>query len=117
MDDIIAIGLANETLQEDAYTFLLARTTWDKLFEIDKMIEQTATNWKKHRISKVSLSVLRLALCEMYYIDETPLGVAVHEAVELCKSFATAQDAAFVNGILNTLAKPLEAQESPDAEQ
>ena len=58
-----------------------------------------------NRISKVALSALRLSVCEMLYISEIPVGVSINEAVELCKKYATAEDASFVNGILGSVSR------------
>lgn len=113
LDDIITLGLANHSLQDDAFTMQLVGATWSNLFEIDNLLERHAMRWKKNRISKVSLSVLRLSICELLYIKEVPPGVSINEAVELCKKYASAEDAAFVNGILGTVARELAPQDMP----
>jgi len=105
LEDIIDLGLKNESVQEDAFTMQLVNTTWDKLDSIDCLLEKNAKNWKLSRISKVSLSVLRLAVCELLYIEEIPPSVSINEAVELCKKYAATDDASFVNGILGTIAR------------
>ena len=76
-----------------------------KMQEIDSVISSNLKNWKLERISKVALAVLRLAIYEMSFVDEVPVSVSINEAVELCKKFAIKEDAAFVNGILGTVAK------------
>lgn len=105
MEDIIAIGLENEIIEADDFASMLAQTAWDKLYAIDTVIEKYSKNWKVHRISKVALSVLRLSVCEMLYISEIPVGVSINEAVELCKKYATIEDASFVNGILGSVSR------------
>ncbi|MBQ8955462.1 MAG: transcription antitermination protein NusB, partial [Lachnospiraceae bacterium] len=50
-----------------------------KLDEIDSMIEEKSTGWKVGRIGKVELSILRLAVYEIVYDDEVPVGVAINE--------------------------------------
>ncbi len=112
LEDIIALGIANESVQDDAFTVQLVTTAWDKLGEIDSLLEQHAKNWKKSRISKVSLSVLRLSICELLYFSDVPVSVSINEAVELCKKYASQEDASFVNGILGTIAREQEAQQS-----
>ncbi len=72
---------------------------------IDGAIEKHAIGWRKKRISKVAISVLRLAVYEMMYEAEIPTSVSINEAVELCKKFATDEDASFVNGILGGIAR------------
>ena len=75
--------------------------------EIDAMIEASLRGWKKNRISKVSLTILRIAVFEMLYIDSIPVSVSINEAVELAKSYATPEDASFVNGVLGSVASGL----------
>ncbi len=75
------------------------------LTEIDEKIDSAAKGWSIARIGKVELSVLRLAVYEMLYDDDIPVGVAIDEAVELSKRFGGDSSGPFVNGILATLAK------------
>jgi N utilization substance protein B len=73
--------------------------------EIDARIDKAAKGWSISRIGKVELSILRLAVYEMLYDDDIPVGVAIDEAVELSKRFGQESSGSFVNGILATLAK------------
>ena len=73
--------------------------------EIDEKIDKAARGWSISRIGKVELSVLRLAVYEMLYAEDIPVGVAIDEAVELSKKFGQESSGPFVNGILATLAK------------
>lgn len=74
-----------------------------KVPEIDESINQVATGWKTGRMGKTDLTILRLAVYEMKYDDEIPVGVAINEAVELAKKFGSDDSPAFVNGILAKL--------------
>lgn len=89
----------------DEYTQRVFVGVTEKMQEIDSVISSNLKNWKLERISKVALAVLRLAIYEMTFVDEVPVSVSINEAVELCKKFAIKEDAAFVNGILGTVAK------------
>lgn len=76
--------------------------------EIDKIISgKLKKGWKLSRISKISLSILRLAIYEMLYMDDIPVSVSINEAVELSKKFSTQEDTAFINGVLGAAAKEL----------
>ena len=76
--------------------------------EIDQKIgENLKQGWKVSRISRVSLAILRLALYEMLYLDEIPVSVSINEAVELSKKYTVPDDAAFINGVLGSVAKAL----------
>ncbi|MBQ9460601.1 MAG: transcription antitermination factor NusB [Clostridia bacterium] len=76
--------------------------------EIDRIIEENLKGWKKNRISKISLTILRIAVYEMLYVKDVPVSVSINEAVELAKNYATAADGSFVNGVLGSAAKKLE---------
>ena len=84
----------------DKYELILSH-----LPEIDEKIDRAAKGWSISRIGKVELSVLRLAVYEMLYDEDIPVGVAIDEAVELSKKFGQESSGSFVNGILATLAK------------
>lgn len=73
------------------------------LSEIDEIITKKSKKWKKERISKIDIAILRLAIYEIYFSQEIPNSVAINEAVELAKEFGTEQSPAFVNGILGNI--------------
>jgi len=75
--------------------------------EIDENIEKNLTGWKKQRISKTALSVLRCAVCEMLYMDDIPMSVSINEAVEISKSFDSEETVAFINGVLGSVSKQI----------
>lgn len=72
----------------------------EKLPAIDDLIGKKSTGWKPGRIGKVELSILRLAVYEILFDDEVPVGVAINEAVELSKKYGQDQAGSFVNGVL-----------------
>ncbi len=91
---------------EDGYTLKTFKETFDNIDEIDGIISSNLSEgWTISRISKVALAVLRLAIYEIKYMDEIPEAVSIDEAVELCKTYTTAEDAAFVNGVLGTVVR------------
>ena len=74
---------------------------------IDKLISENLKGWAINRLPKVSLAIMRLAVSEMLYIEEVPVGVSVNEAVELAKKYGTADDATYINGVRGAIAKSL----------
>lgn len=74
-----------------------------RLDKIDAAINEVAEGWKTARMGKVELTLLRLAVYEMKYEEEIPVGVAINEAVELAKKYGTEDSPSFVNGILAKL--------------
>ena len=71
-----------------------------KLPEIDGMINEKAKGWSTSRMGKVDLTIIRLAVYEILFDEEVPVGVAINEAVELAKKFGQDGSAGFVNGVL-----------------
>ena len=110
VEEMISMAVEARYLQTDEFAVLLAKTADEQQPEIDSIIENNAIGWKKDRISRVSLSLLRLALCEMLFIEEVPTNVSINEAVVLAKLYASQEDAAFINGVLGAAARKLEAQ-------
>mgnify|MGYP002514752526 CR=1 FL=1 len=78
-------------------------TAYEHLEEIDALIEQNLNNWSLRRISKVSLAALRLGVCEIKYIEDTPDHVVINEAVELAKKYEDVKCGQFVNGVLSSV--------------
>lgn len=75
------------------------------LKEIDSYIEKNLKQeWKIERISRIDLSILRLAIYEIKY-KEVPFKVAINEAVELAKKYGEDSSKKFVNGILASVVK------------
>lgn len=73
--------------------------------EIIKNIEKNLkSDWKIERISKMDLSILKLAIYEMKYKD-IPFKVVINEAVELAKKYGEDNSKNFVNGILASVVK------------
>lgn len=99
------------TLEIADFAFQLATGVQENLDQIDGKIEKYAIGWKKNRISRVSLAILRLAIEEMLFETEIPISVSINEAVELAKKYGGEEDASFVNGLLGSVAG--EKEEKP----
>jgi len=74
--------------------------------QLDKHIEQYLINWKLYRLSKVDLSILRIATYEILFEEDIPDKVSVNEAIELAKKFSEEKSATFINGVLGSMIKP-----------
>lgn len=75
--------------------------------KVDETIEENLVKWSLQRLPKVSLAVLRLAVAEILFNQEVPSNVTVNEAVEIAKTYGTAEDASYINGVLSTIVKKL----------
>ena len=69
------------------------------------MVEAHSTNWKTNRLTHMTMSLLRLALYEMQYADDVPVGTAIDEAVALAKKYESKEASTFVNGVLGAVAR------------
>lgn len=90
--------------KDQAYMEEKYRQVLEHLTEIDGILNEYSSGWKTGRMSTVDLTTLRLALYEMKYEEDVPVGVAINEAVELAKSFGGEDSGSFVNGILGKIA-------------
>ena len=90
---------------DDEFCKRVVEKTIANVSEIDALISQFAKGWTVQRLSKVVLSALRLAICEIKFFDDIPDSVSINEAVELIKKYASEQDASFANGILGSVSR------------
>ncbi len=102
-DSIIEGEPLSERQQEFARALFLS--TWEHRGWADEQISELAENWRLERIAIIDLMILRMALIELERFPDVPIGVVINEAIELAKSFSTAESASFVNGILDRFAK------------
>lgn len=87
----------------------LADSVWSKKEELDEVIGKYSPSRAVARIAKVNLTVLRIAVYELMFSDVPP-KVAINEAIELTKTYADKNDKAFVNGVLNSCFKDIQAK-------
>jgi N utilization substance protein B len=72
--------------------------------KLDRLIADHARRWRVSRMATVDRNVLRLAASETLY-TETPTPVVIDEAVDLARRFGGERSPAFVNGVLDALAR------------
>ncbi len=112
MEELMENAVDGRDAQLSPYAVELATTADAHQAEIDAIIEPKLKKWKLNRISKVSLAALRLAVSELYYEKDIPTSVVINEAIELTKRFSGEEDAAFVNGVLGSVANELPKKEN-----
>ena len=78
---------------------VLLRTT-----NLDQLIAKYAPEWPFDQVAAIDRNILRIALWEFAVFHETPVKVAINEAVELAKEFGSDSAPRFVNGVLGALA-------------
>ena len=79
----------------------------DKSAELDARISAKSPNWSISRMSKIDLAIIRLAAYELIYREDIPKNVTINEAIEIAKKFGSEESPAFVNGILDEIARTL----------
>ncbi len=92
------------TEEEKAYILSMVEGTQQHLEEIDAWINRFAKGWDTQRMNRVDVTILRLAVYELKYSQEAPVGVIINEAVELAKKFSSDEAPAFINGVLGKIA-------------
>lgn len=105
--ELIESALELELFPQNAFAENLARKVYDNLEQIDKTIEENLVGWSAKRISKVTRAILRLAVCELLFSEDMPVGVAINEAVEIAKKYSSTDDASYINGVLGSVAKKI----------
>jgi len=78
--------------------------------ELNAYIQKYSIGWDVSRISRLARSIMQLAIFEILYIDDVPTGVAISEAVRIAKMYDGNDTGAFINGILGTFAREIEAE-------
>ncbi|NDB19019.1 MAG: transcription antitermination factor NusB [Actinobacteria bacterium] len=86
------------------YTVELVQGVVEHLTPIDATIAQFARGWDLDRMPTADLCILRIATYELRHRDDVPSSVAISEAVELAQDLSTDESAAFVNGVLASVA-------------
>ena len=72
---------------------------------LDNAIAKYAPEWPLDQISPIDRNILRIAFWEFGIEKQTPVKVAINEAVELAKTYGSDAAPSFVNGVLGSLAK------------
>ena len=106
--EIFAISREDREIPADVYVEKAYFAICEHREEIDAMIGNHAKGWKTSRLSKLSRSILRLAVYEMLYETEIPYSVSINEAVELAKKYDEDRARPFINGVLNSVKDELE---------
>ncbi len=83
--------------------------------ELNATIQQFSIGWDVTRISRLTRSIMQLAIYEILYVEDVPTGVAISEAVRLSKKYDNEDTGAFVNGILGAYTRSLNAPAPAEA--
>lgn len=100
VDEIIKNAVEARGVNFDEYAEKVAVGVFKNLDIIDETITKYSVARSIHRLSKVVLAVLRLAVYEIKFVDDIDASISINEAVELTKYYASDEEGGFVNGVL-----------------
>jgi len=89
------------------------RVARDRAPEIDKLIENHAENWRMDRMAAVDRNLMRAAVAELLGFPKTPRAVIINEAIEIARKFSSPESVQFINGVLDSIGKEIDAAPKP----
>ena len=101
--ETLAQRLAQAEPPVPEYTVALVEGVVAHRDRIDDLIQTHSQGWTLERMPVVDRNLLRIGIFELLWVDETPDGVVLSEAVNLAQQLSTDESAAFVNGVLAKL--------------
>lgn len=101
--ETLAQRLAQAEPPVPEYTVALVEGVVEHRDRIDDLIQTHSQGWTLERMPVVDRNLLRIGIFELLWVDETPDGVVLSEAVNLAQQLSTDESAAFVNGVLAKL--------------
>jgi N utilization substance protein B len=105
LEQTSAYSEAKDTLTPEALTFSeeLVKGVLQEESEIDALIRKFAAAFPPEQMSIIDRNILRLAIYEVLFTDETPIKAAINEAVELAKDFGGDSSPRLINGVLGSV--------------
>ncbi len=98
-----SVGVKNSDAREFAEQLVQAVVLHRR--RLDEAIDAAASNWQLERLARIDLCVLRLAAAELLCFSDTPASVVIDEALEMARRFSNSDAPAFVNGVLDRVAR------------
>ncbi|MGH2541258.1 MAG: transcription antitermination factor NusB [Ardenticatenaceae bacterium] len=104
---VLADHLAEAGLEAEMERFVrtIVRGVLQRRAELDPYIQEIAPEWPVEQMAPVDRNILRIAIYELLHHPQTPVRVAINEAVELGRIFGSESSHRFVNGALGTFAQ------------
>jgi len=88
-----------------AFADVLLRGVIEHLETIDDKLSRQTAHWRLERLATVDRNILRVAMYELMFREDTPQAVVIDEAIEIAKRFGAEESARFVNGVLDGFIK------------
>ena len=106
-------AINKNSLREENKEFieLLFNFVIDNKDSTDNIIQSHLENWEFERIAQIDRLLIKMGICEIFYINEIPPKVSITEMVEISKTYSTDDSPVFINGILDAVYKNYQVQE------
>ncbi len=106
-------------IDEPEFAWRIVKGVIEHIPEIDAIITRAAPEWPIDQIAIIDRNVLRIGLYELLYADKTevPPKVAINEAIEVAKNYGGLNSPKFINGVLGTIYREMQEQESASTEK
>lgn len=105
--DVMGARLEDNPATEDeirVFAYRLVNGVLENKGRLDQVIQQFAPEWPLEQMAIIDRNVLRIAIFEFAIWGDTPIKVAINEAIELAKEYGSESASRFVNGVLGALA-------------
>ncbi len=104
-EEIFMKAVNERSLEVDEYVKTVFFGAYENATVIDAAVEPHLMGWKRERVSPVTTALIRLGSYEIMFMEDIPSKVSINEAIELSKKYDDEKSYAFVNGVLNAVAK------------
>ena len=107
---IFALSCDNREIPQDKYIKNTFFGVLSRSEIIDRIISRYSQGWKADRLSKVSRTILRIAIYEILFDESIPANVSISQAVALTLKYGEDKSKQFVNGVLSGFNKDVESK-------
>ena len=99
------MALSPEKKKNSKFISSLFQCVLDHADWANDMIKSHLQNWEFDRVAQIDQVLLRMGICEIFYMDDIPPKVSISEMVEISKVYSTDESSGFINGILDAVFK------------
>ena len=99
------MALSSEKKKNSKFISSLFQCVLDHADWANDMIKSHLQNWEFDRVAQIDKVLLRMGICEIFYMDDIPPKVSISEMVEISKVYSTDESSGFINGILDAVFK------------
>lgn len=117
MNDILHDATEARDFIPDPFAEAVALGAEEHAEKIDAVISENIRGWSLRRLSRVTLSLLRLSVYELLFEPDIPASVSINEAVELAKTYGGKDDAPYINGVLASVTRQHRKDEASGSQQ